>query len=162
MKRGAFSLIELMIVIVIIGVVYTLVVTNIHQAPQQQKAQLSLKNLKEYLLAFSHDNKPVRLLCKDSCQKCTLYSEKEKLQEDINFLQDAPQCYRYDFFLGPLSVEDNNCFDFSVDSDGVSTQIFVAYKGKVYDYTPYFSETKVYDSLSEAVDAKEQLIRAVQ
>jgi hypothetical protein len=39
--------------------------------------------------------------------------------------------------------------------------MIVAYKGKAYDYTEYFEATKIYESLEELVDAKEQKFQEV-
>ena len=158
-KRG-FSLIELLIVIVIIGVIYTLVLSKLH-TPKTQMQKPSFLNLKEYLLTFSQDNSAVELLCKKSCSRCAIYSNGEKIKDIESFFDASVELYRYDFFLGDVALQQESCFDFSVDADGVSDQVIIRYKQKVYDYTPYFSGVQAYSSLEELKDAKEKLIGAV-
>jgi len=161
MRRGAFSLIELMIVIVIVGVVYTLAVQKI-KAPKTGLSTPSFVNLKEYLLGFSKQKQTVTLLCQESCKKCSIYTQGKKIASIKSFFDASVQRYRYDFFQGPLSVEDDSCFEFSVDGDGVSDQLIVVYKDKAYDYSDYFAGTQVYESLDALVHAKEALIEAAQ
>jgi prepilin-type N-terminal cleavage/methylation domain-containing protein len=160
MSKKGFSLIELMIVIVIIGVVYSLALSKLH-TPKTELQTPSFKNLKGYLASFSRDNKSVQLLCKKSCSKCAIYSNGEKIKEIKSFFDASVEFYRYDFFLGDVALQKENCFDFSVDADGVSDQIIILYKEKVYDYTPYFKDVEEYNSLEELNDAKEKLIGAV-
>jgi len=161
LKRRGFSLIELMIVIVIIGVVYSMALSRI-KAPKVQEVQPSFLTLKEYLLSFSKKGSSVELLCKKSCDTCALYSNGQKIEDVKSFFDASVEFYRYDFFLGDVMLNRESCFDFTVDADGVSDQVIIVYKGKAYDYTPYFAPVKEYSSLSALKDAKEQLISEVQ
>jgi len=156
-EKRAFSLVELMIVIVIVGVVYTLAITNL-KAPKAEDRTFSLKTLKEDLHSFSKDNKSVRLLCQENCQDCALYSDGKKLQDFKSFFTKEVSFYRYDFFQGMIALQRDSCFDFTVDANGVSDQVIIVYDTKAYDYTPYFTPTKEYDSLADVVKAKEKLI----
>lgn len=152
-----------MIVIVIFGVVYTLAITKI-KAPMQKTAQKpTLLTLKSYLLGFMQDGKRVSLVCDDACKECTIYRDEKKLSTVKSFVDASVESYRYDFFLGAMALQKReSCFSFSVDRDGVSDQLFVVYKERVYDYMNYFEKPKAYDSLEDAVAAKEQMAEAVQ
>jgi len=161
MQKKGFSLIELMIVIVIIGVVYTLALSKL-QIPKTELQKPSFKTLKSYLLSFSKDNKPVELLCQKSCEECAVFSDGEKVADVKSFFDASIEFYRYDFFLGDVALNRESCFDFSIDSEGVSDQVIIVYKDKAYDYTSYFTPVKEYDSLQELKDAKEKLISEVQ
>jgi prepilin-type N-terminal cleavage/methylation domain-containing protein len=161
MQKRAFSLIELMIVIVIIGVVYSLALSRI-KTPTQKSQPLSFLTLKSYLLGFSKDHKSVELLCEKSCDKCVILSDGKELAEVKSFFDKSVEFYRYDFFLGDVALNRESCFDFSIDGDGVSDQVIIVYKDKVYDYTPYFTDVVEYDSLEKLKDAKEERISAVQ
>ncbi len=161
MQKKAFSLIELMIVIIIIGVIYTLALSKI-QTPVQELQKPTFKTLKSYLYSFSKDHKSVKLLCKKSCDACAVYSDGKKLLEVESFFDSSVEFYRYDFFLGDVALQRETCFEFLVDGNGVSDQVIIAYKGKVYDFTPYFSDVQEYGSIEELNDAKEKLISEVQ
>jgi len=161
MQKKGFTLIELMIVIVIIGVVYSLALSKL-QAPKKEGVTLpSFKTLKTYLASYMEDAKKVTLRC-ENCKQCFVFRDDKKVAEVQSFFDRSVEMYRYDFFVGDIALQKESCFEFSVDRDGVGDQIFVLYKGKVYDYTSYFKPVVIYDSLAELKSAKEELISEVQ
>jgi len=170
--KKAFSLIELLIVIVIVGVVYTLAVGKL-QSVKEEKMVPTLENLKEYLTPFAKKAKEeVRILCLDRCKSCTLYIDT-KMQEQIeNFVDESVEVYRYTFREGVVrqqnpvyfneeDIQEDVCFSFTMDRDMISDQVIIAYKERVYDYTGYFTPTEIYSSLTELQEAKEQLNQEV-
>ena len=160
-----------MIVIVIIGVVYTLAVTKL-QSVGEEVSTPTLATLKEYLISLNKESTPVRLLCLDDCHVCNIYRDDAKIQTLENFLDPTVSRYRYDFLQGTVLVKDeiyfnvegrdeNVCFSFAIDANSVSDQIIVVYKDKAYDYTSYFQKTEVYDSIEDFVDEKEKQTQEV-
>jgi hypothetical protein len=155
-----------MIVIVIMGVIYTLAISKLHSVAQQ-KESASFAHLKEYLHSFiTEDAKSARLLCLDDCSECSVYVDGIKGKNFESFFDSSVEVYRYDFLHGAVAVEpipffnkDNVqkrvCFSFEVDKNLISDQVMIVYKKRAYDYTSYFTPTKIYDSLSTLVDAKE-------
>lgn len=171
--KKAFSLIELMIVIVIIGVIYTLAVSKL-QNFDKEKLTPTLANLKEYLQSYiKNDVKEVKLLCLDTCESCNVYVDGMKQQTNIEPFFDATvELYRYDFLQGLVKKEpaafftkegrqEDVCFSFSMGKDIVNEQLIAVYKEKAYDYTSYFTATKVYEHIEELVEAKENLVQEV-
>lgn len=170
-KRRAFSLIELLIVIMIIGVIYTLVVGNFNSIAEE-KTKLTLKNLKEYLLSIEH-NKNVKILCLDDCSQCDIIVDGEKDKSIEDFLDEGIKIYRYDFLYGYTAieqevyfnaedVEEDVCFSYEIDKSGVGSQVLVEFKEKFYDYTSYFTKVQVYDSIAQVQEAREDLMREVK
>lgn len=173
MNKAAFSLIELIIVVVIMGVVYTLAVTSF-QTLKSEETKTSLENLKEYLQSIPH-GKSVELLCLDECMSCSIFVDGEKYSSTSpfdNILDDSIKIYRYDFFLGVQEeskkvyfnsedVEEDVCFSYGVDKKGVGDQVLVEFKDKVYDFSTYLSSVPVYSSLREAAEAKEILAQEI-
>ncbi|WP_457747130.1 prepilin-type N-terminal cleavage/methylation domain-containing protein [Sulfurimonas sp.] len=159
MKR-AFSLIELMIVIVIIGVVYTLVIIKLDKT-KENESLASLSTLKAYLKSFSPEHQEVELLCQDSCDECFIYVDGKKQNVVESFFDDSILLYTYRYNEGAEQKSSNSCFDFKLDANGISDQLMIVYGGYVYDYTPYFKDVKIYDSLEAAVDAKDKLVEEV-
>ncbi len=155
-----------MIVIVIIGVIYTLAISKL-QSVAQQKVAPSFSNLKEYLHSFiKEDAQSAKLLCLDDCSECSVYVDGIKGKSFESFFDSSVEVYHYDFLHGVVSVEpipffteDNVqkrvCFSFEVDKNLISDQVMIVYKKRAYDYTSYFKPTEVYDSLSALVNAKE-------
>ena len=154
----------------IIGIVYTLAISSFDQIKENKKA-LTLKNLKEYLNQYPHE-KSVELLCLDDCSSCELLIDDE-IQKELHgkfdgFLDDSVKVYRYEYDLGTVDVEpkayfnsedveEEVCFSYSVDKKGIGEQVLVEFNGFVYDFTTYFTETTRYDSIEEAVEAKNKL-----
>ncbi|DAB29476.1 MAG TPA: hypothetical protein CFH84_09305 [Sulfurimonas sp. UBA12504] len=170
MKR-AFSLIELMIVVMIMGVVYTLSISAIGRSGSAA-SNVTLANLKEYMLSLEYE-KNVKILCLDACERCDILLDGAKHETIEKLLDKSVKTYRYEFLQGVHEVkyelyfnaedsEEDVCFSYSIDKQGVGEQVLVEYKNAVYDFTPFFVPTLKYASLNEAVDAKEKLIQEVQ
>ncbi len=174
LKRDAFSLIELLIVVLIIGVVYSLAVTSFAKAGDNT-TRVSLDNLREYLQSLQHE-KDVKFLCLDDCSSCDILVDGE-IDEAFkgsfdNFIDNSIKVYRYDSYQGVQEitkeiyfnsedVEEDVCFSYTVGIKGIGDQVFVEYNKKVYDYSSYFGETPVYNSVEELVDAKEMLMMEI-
>lgn len=170
MQKKAFSLIELLIVIVIMGVIYTLAINNFDKLNDKSK-NLSLSNLKEYLKSQTYE-KSVGLICLDKCLNCNLFIDSNKTTDIGEFLNEDVKRYRYDFLYGYVNIENNLffnerdteedvCFSYKLDKNGVGEQVLIEYKDKFYDFSEYFSDVKIYNSLDEATQAKEKLIQEV-
>ncbi|MDQ7066932.1 MAG: prepilin-type N-terminal cleavage/methylation domain-containing protein [Sulfurimonas sp.] len=99
--KKAFSLIELMIVIVIIGVVYTLVISKL-QNYKQESVTPSFERLKEYLMSYMQNAQSVTLLCLDDCSECSIYQDKKRVKEIKSFFNSSVETYRYDFLQGAI------------------------------------------------------------
>ena len=163
-------MIELLIVIVIIGVVYTLSVANISKI-NDASSNLSLANLKEYLQSFEY-TKSVKLLCLDDCSECTIFVDDEKEKTLENFLDNTVSIYRYESLYGYTedekeiyfnleNIEEDVCFSYEIDKNGVGNQVLVAFKDKFYDFSTYFSPVKIYTSIEDALESREKLAQEV-
>ena len=159
--KKAFSLIELLIVILIIGVVYTLSVGSFEKVKDESK-KLTLANLKEYLQDIPHE-KSAELLCLDDSCECEVLVDGEKFRELEDFLDKSVSSYMYSFSYGMQKVEkeEDICFSYSINKKGVGQQVLVEFNNVFYDFSSYLSPVSIYSSLEEARDAKEQLTQAV-
>jgi len=169
--RRAFSLIELLIVVVIIGVVYSLSVSGFAKVSDKE-FKLNLGNLKEYLQGIEH-RKSVKILCLDECSSCEIYVDGTNNEASSgkldDFLDESVRVYTYDFSYGTQlkpkdiyfneeDVEEEVCFSYEVDAKGVGEQVYVEFKERVYDFSTYFKPTPKYSSLDAALEAKEELV----
>lgn len=168
--KKAFSLIELLIVIMIIGLVYTLSIGQF-QKIGETSSTLTLENLKEKLQSYKHE-KNVKLLCLDDCSGCDIFVDGNKSETVDDFLDKSIKVYRYersygfieaqkDVYFNTENIEENVCFSYEVDRNGVGDQILVEFKNKFYDFSTYLSETAIYSSMQDTIKAREDLTREV-
>lgn len=161
---------ELMIVIMIMGVVYTLAVGSF-QNLSDEKNKLSLQNLKEYLGSLEY-KESAKLLCLNDCSNCYVFIDGNKSDTIESFLDDEVKTYRYEFRYGYTEaqkevyfneddVEEDVCFSYKIDKNGVGEQLLVEYKERYYDFSTYFRDKTVYDSIESAAEAKEEIQREV-
>ena len=170
--RQAFSLLELMIVVVIIALLYTLSLSKLQDVGTKTKKP-DLKHLKEYLGTYLDvDTHKARLLCLDGCEECYVLVDGEKKKRIESFVDNTIERYRYtpnegavmienELYFTPDGVDHSVCFSYQINKEGVGDQIFVLYKNKAYDFTTYFTPTQVHNSLDELIQTKEQLIQKV-
>lgn len=160
-----------MIVIVIIGVVYTLAITKL-QNFGEQKVEPNFATLKEYLMSYIKDGDSVRFLCLDDCSECSIYRDDKKIKDIKSFFDASVEVYRYDFLQGAIqkkkdtffnkeNVQENVCFSLRVGKDSVADQVIVVYKEKAYDYSNYFSKVGVYDTLDDAIQEKRKVAQEI-
>jgi len=166
LQKRAFSLIELLIVIVIMGVVYTMAISNFSRL-NDESSSLSLKNLKEYLSSLDYEEE-AKLVCLDDCSVCDIYLDGNKTQSIEGLLDSSVKSYRYEQSYGFVEqdpevlfnadgVEESVCFTFSVDNRGVADQVLVEYKENYYDMSTYLTTTQVYKTLEDARETRENL-----
>lgn len=165
MRKG-FSLLELLIVVVIVGLVYTLAVVNLQRDTEIQ-VPLTLSNLREFLQTVPHQ-KSVELLCINECKSCYVLSDKEHLNEYDTLLDNLvdrdTEIYSYTmynrfeqkekqiYFTSEREYKDV-CFSYKINAQGHGEDIFVVSKNYVYDLASSFTNNR-YDSLSEAEAAR--------
>jgi len=125
--RSAFSLLELMIVIILISLVYALVFASM-QKKQKEPEAMRIENLKSTLLKQGLSHTKAEFFCLDKCQKCYLYQNQEtteyegklalgsltvyhmgsdgKLEKlDFGRYQDHPVCLRFKLYHNSSSSQ---------------------------------------------------------
>ena len=158
-KLSAFTLIEMLIVLVLIGVVYTLIL-NRYKPKKEELYQRTKTPFRSMLLPFwSHSH--IILLCKDKCKKCDIYSDNGKIIKKIKkslFSDDIPKFYTFDdsgeinrkefLHISSQNSEERVCFRFDLYPNKSSSELMLEYKnGKVLYLPPYFNDTLSFSSL---------------
>ena len=162
-SRG-FTLIELMLVVLIIGLVYGLALNSIERAAAPSET-LTLERLPEYLQQ-RHKQNHLALICVDRCRACALYADGEKVGEVPPVVDSDAEFYRFDYYRGseplawaPLRVDEGReeevCFRYDLYPDGSRSEMMVVAGGGVVDLPGYFETPARYASLGEAIDAKQ-------
>jgi len=164
LKRKAFTLFELMIVVVLIGVVYALVLSNFNT--KKKVHILKVSNIKEALLPFWSKGKRVDFYLYDRCKKSALFineTYQEEVEPDISHSEFANiEVYKPDYRgesqkqeFTPIMIEKKLhkvCFKYTLFPNG-SNSSFILKKEKLhYIFYPYFQDVNSCDDLNEAMD----------
>lgn len=169
--KRAFTLLELIIVVLIIGVVYTLAIVNFSDKKTAVDS-LSLSNLQAYMKSLGYE-KSARFICLDDCSRCDMIVDGKNTEHYDNFLDKSLKTYRFDPrgdlvtaqndpYFNSNGVSENVCFSFTVDKDKTGDQILILFKNRVYDFSDSINGTKIYNSLAEAKQIKDQLMQEVK
>ncbi len=161
MKKG-FTLFELILVVVLIGIIYGSVI-NVFENYKEKSIDVTLMSLEKYMQEFAY-NSHVSLVCIKHCSECLLSVNGEFKQNVTPFLERDVTLYRYDKDLGVTRLdllpffqsggqEEEACFRYEVHPDGSRTEMIVTNDKEVYSFPSYFGSVKRYDSITEAIEA---------
>ena len=141
----AFTLIELMLVIAIMGIVATLVSSRLSSITHHG-ITLTPDTLRSYLGALN-SNKRLELFCYANCTQCDLWEGDKKIRTALTLESTTPlSVHRFDHF-GRLIPADlairsdvegmrSGCFKFSLTPDGISTPLILKSQRGFIVYTP--------------------------
>jgi len=172
MQKKAFTLIELLLVVVIIGVVYGLVISSMKRINNKEE-NLNFQTLPAFLETMFQQNH-VAFVCVDNCRKCALYIDGEKLRDVEPFMKDERtlRFWHYDTNLGTQELrfsslfdEDERefdvCFRYEIFEDGSSSEMIVETKKNSYDYHGLLNRVDTYDSLQELENSRQDELQEV-
>lgn len=172
MRREAFTLIELLLVVVIVGVIYGLVINSM-QRVNDKEAGLDFMTLPAFLTSV-HQQDNVALVCIDDCKECALYRDGTKVKEVDAFMRDEPllHFWYFDANLGtqelrfsPVFDEDDKefdvCFRYEIFKDGSQTEMIVETKGESFDYRGPFQPVRRFSSLPALEEARQVELQKV-
>jgi prepilin-type N-terminal cleavage/methylation domain-containing protein len=162
--RSAFTLFELMIVVVIIGVIYSLILSNFHT--KKQVKILKIEDIKEALLPLWSKGKRIDFYLYDSCQKSAIflnevYQETKEIEIPLKRFQSI-ELYKPDMrgeaqkvTFTPIMIDNKLhkvCFKYSIFPNGSNSSYLLKKDNKFYIFYPYFQDVNTTDELSEAID----------
>ena len=115
----------------------------------------------------------MKFICLDDCSRCDIVVDGKNTEHYDNFLDKSVKTYRFDALGDPVvaqndayfssnGVSESVCFSYEVDKDKIGDQILILFKNKVYDFSDSINGTKIYSSLSEAKEIKNQLTQEVK
>jgi prepilin-type N-terminal cleavage/methylation domain-containing protein len=169
MKRG-FTLLELMLVIVLMGIVYGSVI-NVFERYKDKAIDVTLMSLEKYMQSFSHNNH-VSLVCIKRCEECLLFVNEAFVQNVTPFTERDVQLYRFDRDSGVKRLEllphfrldgqeEEACFRYDIHPDGSRTEMIVKNNKDVFVFPSFFGTVQKYSSLNEAIEKQSQAVQKV-
>lgn len=171
--KKAFTLIELIIVILITSSVYLLMFSNSNFLIKDKKSNFSFINLKEYLIKNYEFQKEISFVCIENDLQCFIQIDGkiDSSQKIENIFKIIPEVYEYNRDQIKIDfsqvVIDNSDFDvvfeFKIDKDFKSKDyILDTLEDRVYVFNSIFQEAQVYASLNEVSELFEKNILEVK
>lgn len=167
--RQAFTLIELMLVVLIIGLIYGLSLGGLKQYGKVSNTHVTPLTLQTFLKGHGPGSE---LLCTEECNVCAIYRDGEKIDEVDPFIDAADTVHRFDHRYGSVSVtfaprfdaqgvEVPVCFEYAYLPDGTFPRLMLQHRDHVYVYPSYFGEVSQFESVDEAVSAYRETLNEV-
>jgi len=155
-KRG-FSLFELMLVVILIGLIYSLVLGKINKKKVININKL--ENLKS-VLSSSKNSEKIQLIVYDNCKKIHLLGLDKKLNIDISLFKDLTT-YKLDTSnnlkkveFTPILVDKkiyDVCFNFTIYENESSSNYIVKQNNKFIVFNSYFKDSYITDNEDDAI-----------
>lgn len=158
--KKAFTLIELIIVILLIGTTYYLVISNNSFKIEKKKENLTLENLKEFLIEKFPFEKNLDFFCIEKDLNCYVKVD-DTFVEDFKvekFFKTIPEVYEYSKIRTRIDFEDKRvndetqrvCFDLKIDNDfKINEFILDDLQNSIYVFNSIYQKPKIYKNLDE-------------
>ncbi len=160
LSSKAFTLFELLIVVLLIGILYGIFVHKLSKPPQADTDKLTLINIKNFLSDLPYKRK-AEIICLEPCKECHIYLDGKKADDEgFSLFKTSPNIYFPDNFgqvrtISFLPIIDKNnainnvCFKFSLFNNKSSSHYGVEDNEKFYLFDPYMKPVEITTSFSD-------------
>jgi len=172
MMKKAFSLLELMLVVVIVGIVYALALSTMKVPDKKDAEAFSLETLPKYL----RDNfklSDAKIICFEPCGKCSVLVDGEFLEDELS-LFDKSDVNSYELSYEGYGTEkeylpyDENdpykqaCFVLHKWPNGAIEEVVLETNKRFIYYKAGFEKVQTYSSLAKLQDAYTKELNAIR
>ncbi len=172
MMKKAFSLLELILVVVIVGIVYTLALSTMKVPNKDDIEAFTLETLPQYL----RDNFKLldaKIICNEPCGNCRVLVDGAFLDEELSLFQEADvksyelsyEGYGTEKEYLPYDANDpykQACFVLHKWPNGAIEEVVLeSEKGFIY-YKAGYEKVKTYKSLANLQDAYKKELNAIR
>ena len=159
-SKKAFTIIEMIIVVIIMFTVYYLVFTNNSFGIKEEKKEINLLNLREFLLSNFIFKKELSFICIEDSFSCFIKIDGE-LNKDFkidNFFKVKPKIYEYSEYLIEknfynLRIDNftyDVIFEFRIDDDYKTNDFILdTLISNVYVFNSIFSKPIEYKTIED-------------
>ncbi|WP_024955736.1 type II secretion system protein [Sulfurospirillum arcachonense] len=160
MRVKAFSLIELIVVILLIGIMYFLVMSA-YTNKKSHEEKLTLKDMPNYIKKNFSKQNATFFLYGQECDKSLLFLKNKTFQTtpdfslsaDSSLLTCKPNSEFEEFVPYSKKIdkkEEHICLEIDFKDGDFYDKLIVNSPNKAYVFLPLFQEVKVFDSLEDA------------
>lgn len=157
--KKAFTLMELIIVILIIGLVYSLIISSNNFNSKEYKEKLNLFNIKSHLLRNYEFKKRINFFCIKKDLSCYIKIDDDILDDVIikDFFKKIPYVYEYrnDYTrieFSPIKLVNNEeevVFELVINDDFKSRDFVVEKDEKFYLFNSIYETPIEYNSFND-------------
>ncbi len=170
--KSAFTLIELLIVVVILLAVSGIFFVNLQKQPQKNNTNENLINIHSIIKKYDFD-KTIEIECTMVDSKCFVLVDgilKEELKEKL-FEQNRPTVYSYDTRRDRIQFNDLKLeelerypidFIYKIDKYGKTKDMIVEVDGKVFVFNSLFDKPIILEGMGEVSDYFESKVSKVR
>ncbi len=164
----AFTLMEMMVVVILVGIIYALMLT--YMKPKKENVSLGITSPLRALLLPYWNHSHLYMICEHKCEKCTIFEDNNSIiAKDILFpLKNIKVKDVYSFddkgrlenkeFLRPIQSDERICLRYDLYPNKSSSELFIEDEnGSVLYFPPYFNTFKSFASLQSAKDHFEDI-----
>jgi len=164
--KKAFTLVEIIIVVIIVGIVYSLVLVNMNKTPINNTHQDKIINLKQILMRYKF-NDNITLKCINEGKLCYILIDDiiNKNNKIENLFLTKPTVYTYNKNLEVIEFKDLEfenmesyevCFKYTIDKFGKTKDMIVEVENKIYLFNSIHNKPKIFEYLSDATNFLEE------
>lgn len=160
-SQSGFTLFELLVVILLISIVYTLFIQNLDRV--EQNSEVKLTSLRSYLGDFTFE-KRAEVICRGfGCNDCRVYIDGKEQERRLNLFTQEPRVYRYmpgglleKKEFAPIYVNEYKqitvCFKYGIRPNGSGDFLLMEHGEYAYLFKPYFEGIERFETLELAKD----------
>lgn len=159
----AFTLIELVLVIILISSTYFLVFSGSNFTIKPEKTKITLIDLKEFLLKNFKFERELSFVCIEDKFTCYIKIDNNILKsfKVENFFNTKPDVYEYNQNENRIDFDDiriddisnNVIFELKIDNDYKSNEFILdTLEDKVYVFNSLFKKAELFTSISEVIE----------
>ena len=172
-KISSFTLIELILVLILLGLIYSIFLPKFNIKSTKDKTKIELYNLKEFLVKNFEFNNEIRFSCISKDFSCYVYVDRVLLDDFKveKFFKVEPLVYKYNknlenYDLGRISIDgftEDLIFEYKLDSDFKSNEFILDTKdNKVYLFNSIFYRPKIFKDVYGVIENIEKNINGVK
>lgn len=162
MFRRAFSLMELMLVVLIIGIVYAMALSSFKPPDTKELDSFTLMTLPEFL-RDSYKLSDAKLVCFEPCGKCSVVVDGQWQEDEVELFTSSDvksysldvQGYANELDFPPVDLEDaykQACFILHKRPNGSIEPIVLESEGRFIYYKAAYEEVQSYKNLTDIQD----------
>ena len=161
LNKKAFTLFELIVVVILIGIIYGVFVDKLATKPHE-KNDVTLTTAKEFLEKFAF-KKSARIVCTKECKACYVYVDDTKVETSFELFKSEPIVYTLDdtgrqkevTFIPRFDKEgkiEETCFEYKIFKNGGADTYIVSHEDTFYVFKTLEKKPTLFTSMNEAVE----------